>query len=334
MIQFRLSSAGLSRMRFAYSPLAETAKSLYVVHSGRVHPVHREWYSRVRPDLHRVDGELLRAVVPPGGHVAEFLFVGATGTGTTIEDQLHLVASWPHDHFVSELEQAWRGVGMSPAARRVLEDPDGPRRAASALEQYWHVAIAPYWSRLRAVLDADVAYRVGRLTRGGLAGVIDDLHPKLVMTEDDIRVSSLVDTSLDGDGLLLVPCVFVWPHLWVELGLTGRPSLTYGARGVGSLWQQDRAEAEDDPLGALLGRSRAEILVALRLPRSTTDLARALGLAPPTVSAHLGVLRRTGLVRSWRQGRRVLYERTSVAAVMMAAGGYDEDGRRASSDAP
>ena len=199
--------------------------------------------------------------------------MGATGTGTTIEDQLHLVASWPHDHFVSELEQAWCGVGMSPSARRVLEDPDGPRRAASALEQYWHVEIAPYWSRLRAVLDADVAYRVGRLTRGGLAGVIDDLHPKLVMTEDDIRVSSLVDASLDGDGLLLVPCVFVW-------------------------------------------------------------LARAFSLAPPTVCAHLGVLRRTGLVRSWRQGRRVLYERTSVAAVMMAAGGYDEDGRRASSDAP
>jgi DNA-binding transcriptional ArsR family regulator len=326
MIQLRLSSAVLARMRFAYSPMAETVKSLYIVNSGAVHPVHRGWYERVRPELPRVDGGLLRAVVPPGGHIAEFLFVGATGTATTIEEQLHLIATWPLENFVDELEQAWRGAGLSPAARRLLDrGTDGPRRVADALEHYWHVAIEPYWPRLRSVLDADVAYRVNTLARGGIAELMADLHPSIAMTDHAIRVTSRTEGDVDGAGLTLVPCVFVWPHLWVELGLAGRPSLTYGARGIGALWQDAHADAEEeDALGALLGRSRAEILMRLALPRTTTDLARALDLSPPTVSSHLAILRRSGLVTSWRQGRRVLYLRTSVAATIVAACGYDE----------
>lgn len=326
MIQLRLSPAVLARMRFAYSPLAEAAKSLYIVHSGNIHPLHRGWFERVRSDLPRVDAELLRAVVPPGGHVAEFLFVGATDTATTIEQQLHLVANWPLKHFVSELAEAWRGVGLSPAARRLVDrGADGPRSVADAIEQYWHVAIAPYWPQLRAVLDADVAYRVRKLARGGIAELMLDLHPSINMTEQAIRVASRADGDVDGGGLTLVPCVFVWPHLWVELGLVGPPSLTYGARGIGALWQDSVDADEEDALAALLGRSRAEILVGLRLPRSTTDLARSLHLSAPTVSSHLAILRRSGLVTCWRHGRRVLYQRTSVAATIIAACGHDEE---------
>jgi DNA-binding transcriptional ArsR family regulator len=320
MIQLRLSSAVLARTRFAYSPLAEAAKSLYVVHSGTVHPLHRGWYDRVRGDLRRMDNDLLRAVVPPGGHVAEFLFVGATGIETTIEDQLHLVANWPHEHFLSELEQAWRGVGVTPAARTLLEEPDAPQRVAEELEFYWQQVLAPYWPRLRGVLDADVAYRLDRLARGGIGALLSDLHPSLQVTDQAIQIRSLTDSDIDGAGLTLIPCVFVWPRLWVELGLLGEPSLTYGARGIGTLWA-DRPTGPDheDALGELLGWSRAEILVGLHVPRSTTDLARELGLTPATVSSHLSILRRSGLVTSWRSGRRVLYQRTALASMMISA---------------
>jgi len=330
MIRFRLNSAALARIRFAYSPLAETAKSLYMVNSGSIHPQHYRWYERVRSGLGRVDRELLNAVVPPAGHIAEFLFVGATATTTTIEQQLQLVAHWPPEHFASELTQAHRGHGLPAAARRLIDlGADGPPRAASALEQYWRVAVAPYWPQLRAVLDADVAYRVGKLTRGGIAELMHDLHPSIELNEHAIRIASRTDGDVDGGGLTLVPCVFIWPHLWVEVGLAGDPSLTYGARGVGSLWQQDdsaAADEEDDPLGALLGRTRAEILVTLRLPRSTTDLARTTGLTPPTVSSHLAILRRGGLVTCWRSGRRVLYQRTALGSTVVAACGHDKAG--------
>ena len=326
MIHLRLSSAVLARTRFAYSPLAEAVKSLYVVHSGTIHPLHRGWYDQVRGDLRRVDNDLLRGVVPPGGHIAEFLFVGATGIETTIEDQLHLVANWPAEHFLSELEQAWHGVGVTPAARRLLEEPDAPQRVAVELERYWQQVLAPYWPRLRSVLDADVAYRLDRLVRGGIGALLSDLHPSLQVTDDDILINSLTDGDIDGDGgLTLVPCVFVWPRLWVELGLLGHPSLTYGARGIGTLWAERSAEPDrEDTLGELLGRSRAELLVGLRLPRSTTDLAQEIGLTPATVSSHLSILRRSGLVTCWRSGRRVLYQRTALASMMISASTDDD----------
>jgi DNA-binding transcriptional ArsR family regulator len=325
MIQLRLSSAVLARTRFAFSPLAEAVKSLYVVHSGAIHPLHRAWYDRVRGELRRTDNDLLRGIVPPGGHVAEFLFVGATSTETTIEDQLHLVANWPHEHFLSELERAWRGVGVTPAARRALEDPQAPQRAAAELERYWHQVLEPYWPRLRGVLDADVAYRLDRLARGGIASLLSDLHPSVQFTDQAIRITSVTDSDIDGAGLTLIPCVFVWPRLWVELGLLGEPSLTYGARGIGALWADRPAPAgREDAIGELLGRSRGEILMSLQSPRSTTDLAREIGLTAATVSSHLSVLRRTGLVTCWRSGRRVLYQRTALASMMVSAGQADE----------
>lgn len=325
MISLRLSSAVLARTRFAFSPLAEAVKSLYVVHSGSIHPLHRGWYDRVRSELRRADNDLLRGIVPPGGHVAEFLFVGATSTETTIEEQLHLVANWPHEHFLSELTQAWHGVGVTPAARQALEEPDAPQRVAVELERYWHRVLAPYWPRLRGVLDADVAYRLDRLARGGIAALLSDLHPSLQFTDQAIRITSVTDSDVDGGGLTLIPCVFVWPRLWVELGLLGEPSLTYGARGIGALWA-DRVAPPDrkDALGELLGRSRSTLLRSLRVPRSTTDLARELELTAATVSAHLSVLRRTGLVTCWRSGRRVLYQRTALASMMVAADLADE----------
>ena len=106
-----------------------------------------------------------------------------------------------------------------------------------------------------------------------------------------------------------------------DRGAAAPPSLTYGPRGIGTLWQTPPARpVEEDALGALLGRSRAAILTGVALPKSTTDLARELGQSPPAVSAHLSVLRRCGLVTSWRSGRRVLYQRTPLASSIVAAG--------------
>jgi len=100
----------------------------------------------------------------------------------------------------------------------------------------------------------------------------------------------------------------------------GAPSLTYGARGVGTLWETDVREASDEEaLGALLGRSRAAVLTAVGLPRSTTELAVELAQSPPAVSGHLSVLRRCGVVTSWRSGRRVLYQRTPLATSILTA---------------
>src|SRR5262249_60744242 len=60
-------------------------------------------------------------------------------------------------------------------------------------------------------------------------------------------------------------------------------------------------------------------LRAVALPKSTSDLAAELDQSMPAVSAHLAVLRRAGLVSSWRAGRRVLYQLTPLARSVLAA---------------
>lgn len=317
-----MSSADLERMRFAYSPLAEVAESIYVLNSGTVPVLHRAWFELTRGRLDQADMHLLRAIVPaPRPHVASFLLTGAAEPSTTIEQQLRAVANCPAERLRADLDVVWRGEAPSAALDAIA---DGGQRIAAALWQYWTVAIEPHWRQIRAVLDADVAYRATRLAKGGIEALLSDLHPELELAEHSIQVMSTRpgEHDLSGVGLLLVPCVFAWPHVMVDAGAGNAPTITYGPRGIGELWPTTASEpADDDALGALLGRSRAAILLSVGLPKATTDLARELGQSPPAVNAHLAVLRRSRLVTSWRAGRRVLYQRTPLATSIIAANG-------------
>jgi DNA-binding transcriptional ArsR family regulator len=51
---------------------------------------------------------------------------------------------------------------------------------------------------------------------------------------------------------------------------------------------------------------------------STSQLATALALSAPTLSAHLQALRRAGIVTSRREGRAVLYARTALGDQLLA----------------
>jgi ArsR family transcriptional regulator len=60
---------------------------------------------------------------------------------------------------------------------------------------------------------------------------------------------------------------------------------------------------------ALASRPRREILAYLsKTPLTTTELSERFEMSTPAVSRHLSVLENAGLVRSQREGQRVLYE--------------------------
>lgn len=207
---------------------------------------------------------------------------------------------------------------MPPRARELIRSgAAGPARLANVVEQYWDVAIAPYWPDMRAVLDDDVAFRAGNFVNGGAELLFADLHPDVALNGSEMTIAKATnfDRTLNGQGLTLMPSIFAWPHCVVTLNEFGPVSLSYAARGVGALWeQQESPPSRLQALGDLLGRSRAAIIADLAVPRSTTELAVRLGVSPPSVSQHLSILRRGGLVTSWRSGRRVLYRRTALAA--------------------
>lgn len=326
MIQIRMRQSDLGRMRFAFSPLAEVGESLYLLARGRIPPVHRGWYEQVQPKLAKanVDTELLRAVIPGTPFVPSYLFDSAATPATTIESQLDHVAALSPDLLREKLELVQNGDPLTPEAHRLIAAGSaGPPLVADALHRYWRVAIEPFWARIRPVLDDDVAFRASELTRHGVETMLSGLHTEISMEGEQLQIGMRFSAQEDlaGAGLVLVPSVFTWPNIVFVPGTRGPSTLTYGARGVGNVWGRppDEYVTDEDALGALIGRSRAAILLSLELPLSTTELSVQLGQSPPAVSQHLAVLRRSGLVRSWRNGRSVLYRRTDLADSVIEA---------------
>lgn len=328
MIEFRLSVDALGNTRFAYSPLGELAGSLRSLGAGQPGYAMQPWLREVRGRVGSIDLDLLGAVAPPGAFAPNFLFLWSTDPKVTIKDQLEELAALPADVFSRDLAKVWRDRPL-PARLSAMLGRDassvGPQ-LADALWRYWETMIAPYWSRIRAVVDDDVSYRVGKLLGGGLYDLLADLHPEVTLRGATLAIDKPhhQDAVYSDAELTLIPSVFVWPNLIIGHDTPGHFELIYAARGVARVWETSGAEIGDDVLGALLGRTRASILARLAIPMATTHLARELGQSPATVSAHLSVLRRSGLLTTRRSGRLVLYRRTPLATSIVAAAEQQE----------
>jgi DNA-binding transcriptional ArsR family regulator len=76
-----------------------------------------------------------------------------------------------------------------------------------------------------------------------------------------------------------------------------------------------RAATTSDAFNAVAEPRRRDILNYLALEeRAVGDIVAGLGMEQPSVSKHLGVLRRVGLVRVRRNGRHMFY-RTNAEAI-------------------
>ncbi|GAA6525915.1 DUF5937 family protein [Intrasporangium sp. DVR] len=341
MIELKLDVDVMGTARFAVSPLAETVASVRVLVGGRdprLAHLHRPWAALARRGVADQDLALLRALAPPGTRHADFLHPPAATRRSTIEDQLEQLRQLPAERIREEVEWVWSQRELPRAAQQLIGAGErGPEIIAEALRAYWDAAISPYWSRMSAVLEEDVAHRAAQATRGGLFELLEDLHPEISIEGHTLRIAKPhhAARTYEGAQLTLVPSVFIWPCLLVAHHLPGRVELTYGARGVGRVWEglvadhlddhrDDHRDAHRDHLGALLGRGRAAVLAVLAVPMSTTQVARRLRQSAGSVSRHLAVLRASGLVVSWRSGRSVLYAQTPLA---QALSGVDDTHR-------
>jgi DNA-binding transcriptional ArsR family regulator len=191
---------------------------------------------------------------------------------------------------------------------------------ARAVEAAWHALVEPEWPRIRALLEADIAYRSRRLAEGGLDCLLPDLHPTLRWTGDTLIREPGGDEvhDLGGCGILLLPSAFKQDEAVVITQPPWQPTVAYPARGAGSLWAPALG-ARDDALARLLGRTRAELLGGLDGPASTTALAHRHALAAATVSAHLAALRDAGLITGERHRHEIRYRRTDLGTALTRA---------------
>ncbi|WP_238452388.1 DUF5937 family protein [Micromonospora sp. 4G55] len=321
MLRAALSVADLANTRFAVSPLWEVVASVRIVKNPAGFPAHLPWARQVVPRLAAVRWGLLADLVPvPTVVIPSFVCPPPTTTGPTLDLELAALAATPPEVVRACLDRD--PVPPTPRTAALRADPEaGLADLAAQIRAYADVALAPYWPRMRTLLEREVLLGARRMAVDGVRGLLNHLDRYVSWDDGTLLVEHLTTSGsvrLNGRGVLLVPSVFTWPRPFSNLvEASGQPTLRYPAGAVATLWER-AALPPGEALSRVLGRTRATLLHELAVPSSTTELARRCGLAPGTVSQHLTALRDAGLVGTHRVGRFLLYARTTSAEALLA----------------
>ncbi|MGW0770987.1 DUF5937 family protein [Streptomyces sp. NPDC002676] len=313
------------RCRFAVSPLWETQEAVRTLKRPDRHGYHVPWLRRIRTAAAGLDLAPLWLLMPRRGHSPDWLGAPPIGPAATFEEELAAVRAADPEAAREDTARSLActpGALESPRGRAWLADPARMvRELADAMAEAWRVLVEPDWPRLRALLEADVAFHSRRLAEVGLGALLPELDARLSWNGRTLTHTyhGEYTRDLDGQGLVLMPSVFSWPDVISGFDPPWQPTVVYPARGICGLWTEP-AERAPEALVRLLGRNRAAVLAALDEPASTSTLAHRLRLAPSSVSAQLGVLRDAGLLISRRYGHQVLYERTPLGLALASGG--------------
>lgn len=318
MLTLRLNVTDLASVRFGYSPIQEAVQSMWALRSPERFVIHRVWRATAIPLLERFDWPLLEALIGPGGWIPDFLTPYPTTNVPEFSDEIVALRRTDPDRVRHDIHEANRGRDRRPRAlpsalSTVDEHPAAVRDAiADALCAYWELLIAPHWPRLRDVLDDDITYRSRTLASHGAGELFNGLGSPLTWSDGALVLDATgldADADVDGRGLMLTPSLFANS---VNSNIDERlpPVLCYPARGRARVW--GTAPPAADNLAALVGATRATLLVELDEPATTTQLAQRLGVTPGAISQHLQVLFNSRLVQKVRTGRVVLYRRSEL----------------------
>lgn len=310
----------LLAVRFAISPAWEAQAAVQALADERARSYHEPWRGRVRTAASAAGLAPLLAALPRRGYVPDFLAPPPLTARPALECQLAQVCATGTAQVARELRRC-RETVHEPENSRILAglltDPESARdHLAACLRDAWASLVAPFWTRIRDLLERDIEQRSRALARHGLRA-LDELHPKLRWTAQGLYLADGTGRTVEvGErGFLLMPSAYLWPHVAAVTEQPWLPAVIYPATGIAGLWQAPTAPP--GALGRLLGRTRALILACLDQPMSTTAVAATTGLSPAGASAHLLTLRDAGLLATSRHGHEVRYQRTELGSALL-----------------
>ncbi len=318
LVEYELAGMDVADVRFAVSPLTELTLSLRTFREPGRYPVHLPWLRRTEQARAGLDVALLTALTNEAQWTPDYLTPRPHSPLTRLDDELEAAARVPLDRLRDDL-RAVHPDGL-PAPLRgdlaVVRD-----RVVAALHAYWDACFAPWWPRMRTVLQADVVHRGQVASAYGLGAMFTGLSERIRLEDGVVRVRlgspARFRRPTTGEGLTLVPTLFTRAAS-APISPAEPPTIWYGARGAGTLWQAEPVRAPG-VLTDLLGGTRAGLLSTLAEPASSTELAGRLGVTVSAVNQHLRAMRAAGLLSSARHGRSVLYLRSELGDALLGA---------------
>jgi DNA-binding transcriptional ArsR family regulator len=320
-----VDSASLARVRLTPSPAYELVGWLMLAAQGRRHPVFGDPGPAARTALRDSRTALVAAVLPRAGrgYIPDLLTPQppAGRRAHVLEAQLDAVAATPSDVVAQQLDWCAAERPLPGEVRAAAQAGTFASRVAAGMRAFWQATLADGWAALYGTLDADIRARSHRLAAYGVGDVLESLHPDLRWVDGRlvVRKPYLERLALRDDELVLAPSALRWPALSVQVCAPGNAVLCYPADGVGAAGAaaESAGRRRRRAVSALLGTTRGSLLCDLGEARSTGDLSTRHGLAAATVSHHLGVLLRAGLVHRTRDGRVVRYQRSASGDVLV-----------------
>ncbi|HEU5155575.1 MAG TPA: DUF5937 family protein [Streptosporangiaceae bacterium] len=341
-IHIEIDATTLARSRFATSPGVEVIATLSGRRGGAPRHAGR-WYSRSLARLDAWTLDLLHALVPlDHRYVPDFLTPHPRRPRETRDGMIEAIASTSEEEIAYQLDFAFDGRPVHPEFAAMFDSTDqylawrrrpprllkdllaaGERaladEAAAAMGRFFDAAIAEEWPRASAVLAADIAYRAELMATHGLSSMLQSLGADLEWDGHRLSIPRPFDAVVDwaDDGVLFIPCTAHAGPLLYAAERPRTPALTYAARGTVALWSSAQPAPNTEVVGELIGATRATILRHLDNPRTTKDLSQLLNHSPGTISYHLSVLKRGGLVTCRRSGRGVVYRPTALGDALL-----------------
>jgi len=310
-----VSADVLAASRFVTSPLIETVNALGVLAARNPQLWERDWLARhgqAFRDRIKTDpfGAALAQSVQSGSWLPVDLSAPPHPGDVTFEQELARVRAVPPQTAKFDLAQS--AGGRLPDALDV-SDPAGA--FADLLQWIWDHAVRAGWMRRRRRYEADIVSRTTVLSQRGWAAAIGGLAQDVRWLGDgqlQITVRDHPPLDLGHAELLFIP----------SSRRTGRVAWEYPARfaviyPAAGMLASPAAPTAPGPLRRLLGPTRAEILLQLGKPISTTQLAAVTGLALGTIGDHLRILTDAGLAERHRSGLHVLYHRTPTGQQLL-----------------
>ena len=326
MLYLDMDRAVVANTRFAISPLSTAIGALRLLRDNK-RSGGGGWRGMIQGTVRDRKLVLLGSLFSGSwDYVPDFLTPQPQTPVTELQEELHTVATTDSARLRWELQVMAQGVGEERLAGRVVPvvlrdalergEQDFAERVTAELHQLWEWAVAPQWMALRTLMEEDIGHRAQTTARHGLSGMLATLHPRVLWSDDQLSLVSRFRGRISGStGLVLTPSVFTTDLRVVIDSIPGparrQPMFAYPCRRG--------PETRTRPtVHALLGVTRARLLSDLHTARTTTELSERHFLATSTVSYHLGILHRTGLITRTRTGQQVLYQRTHRATDLLA----------------
>lgn len=226
----------------------------------------------------------------------------------TFTEQLELIESYRPDDIIGSIRREHPHPEHSPVWRTILPRSHQWVRSYAAGAQSVKAAFVDRWAPLhnRAARECE---RIGAaVVGGGLDGLFSSLSPRLRLSGTTLQFAHAVPGryALNGRPIVLSPVV-AGPRMLMSI--LDHPDYVWIAYPI-QLPPRPFPGRTRDGLSLVLGDVRARILRSLDAPRTMTELAHTVHVAPNTLTFHCQRLEEADLLARRRAGKAVLVTRT------------------------